>query len=96
MSCLNPYSLEKLGVTIVVKRFANIVHSLTKQKMRSNTEADASIDRFRTLMNCPMNALNFKSFKKSQDRLDQFYFETLEVPTNSSRQVVAIIICVAQ
>ena len=29
MSCLNPHSLEKLGVTIVVKRFANIVHSLT-------------------------------------------------------------------
>ena len=27
ISCLNPHCLEKLGVTIVVKRFANIVHS---------------------------------------------------------------------
>ena len=31
-----------------------------------------------------MNALEFKSFNRSQDRLNQFYFETLEVPTNSS------------
>ena len=30
MSCLNLHRFEKLGVTIVVKRFANIVHSLTK------------------------------------------------------------------
>ena len=31
-----------------------------------------------------MNALNFKSFKRSEDRLDRFYFETLEVPAESS------------
>ena len=31
-----------------------------------------------------MNALKFKSFKQSEDRLDQFYFETLEVPAKSS------------
>ena len=30
MSCLNPHSLEKLGVTIVVKSFANILHPLAK------------------------------------------------------------------
>ena len=47
MLCLNPHSLEKLGVTIFVKRFANILHSLTKQKMCSNTEGDVSIDQFR-------------------------------------------------
>ena len=31
-----------------------------------------------------MNASKFKSFKQSEDRLDQFYFETLEVPAKSS------------
>ena len=31
-----------------------------------------------------MNVLKFKSFKRSQDRLDQFYFETLGVCTKSS------------
>ena len=30
-----------------------------------------------------MNALKFKSFKQSEDRLDQFYFERLKVPTES-------------
>ena len=84
MSCLNPHSLEKVGVTIVVKRFANIVHSLTNQKICSNSEGDASIGQFRTLVNCPMNVLKFKSFKRSEDRLDQLYFETLEVPAESS------------
>ena len=31
-----------------------------------------------------MNALKFKSFKQSEDRLDQFYFETFKVPAKSS------------
>ena len=52
--------------------------------MCSNSEGDASIEQFRTLVNCPMNALKFKSFKQSEDRLDQFYFETLKVPAKSS------------
>ena len=30
-----------------------------------------------------MNALKFKSFKQSEDRLDQIYFDTLEVPAKS-------------
>ena len=30
-----------------------------------------------------MNALKFKSFKRSEDSLDQFYFERLKVPTES-------------
>ena len=84
MSCVNPHSLKKLKVKIVFKHFANIVHSLTKQKMCFNTEGDANIDQFRTLKNCQMNAFEFKSFKQSQDRLDQFYLETLEAPTKSS------------
>ena len=84
MSCLNPHNLDKLGVTVLVKRFVSIVHTLTKQKMCSNTEGDESIDHFRTLINCPINVLKFKSFKRSQDRLDQFYFETLGVCTKSS------------
>ena len=84
MSCFYPHSLEKLGVTIVVKHFANIAHSLTKQNMCSNSEGDASIGQSRTLVNCPMNALKFNSFKQSEDRLDQFYFEILEVPAEYS------------
>ena len=52
--------------------------------MCSNSECDASIEQSRTLVNCPMNALNFKSFKQSEDRLDKFYFETLKVPAKSS------------
>ena len=84
MSCLNPHSLEKLGVTIVVKSFTNIVHSLTKKNMCSNSEGNASIGQFRTLVNFLMNALKFKSFKWSEDHLNQFYFETLEVCAESS------------
>ena len=48
--------------------------------MCSNSEGDASIGQFRTLVNCPMKALKFKSFKQSEDRLDQFDFKTLKVP----------------
>ena len=54
-SCLNPRSLEKLRVKVVVKRFAMIVHSLTKQNMCSNSEGDSSIGQFKTLVNCLMN-----------------------------------------
>ena len=32
--------------------------------MFSNSEGDAGIEQFRTLVNCPMNALKFKSFSK--------------------------------
>ena len=52
--------------------------------MCSYSEGDASIKQFRTLVNCPMNALKFKNFKQSEDCLDQFYFETLKVPAKSS------------
>ena len=52
--------------------------------MCSNSKGDASIEQFRTLVNCPMSTLKFKSFKQSEDRLDQFYFETLKVPAKSS------------
>jgi len=43
-----------------------------------------SIEQFRTLVNCPINALKFKSFKQKEDCLDQFYFETLKFPAKSS------------
>ena len=84
ISSLNPENLEKLGVTIIVKRFTNIVHSLTKQKMCSNKDGDASIEQFRNLVNSSMNVLKFKSFKRTEERLDQFYFETLEVAAKSA------------
>ena len=64
--------------------FAKIVHSLTKQNTCSNSEGDANIGQFRTLVNCPMNALKFKSFKRSEDFFDELYFETLEVSAESS------------
>jgi len=52
--------------------------------MCSNSEGDTSIEQFRTLVNCPMNALKFKSFKQKEDCLDQFYFEKLKFPAKSS------------
>ena len=43
MSCLNLHSLVKLGVSIVVEPFANILQSLTRQNIGSNSKGDASI-----------------------------------------------------
>ena len=44
MSCLNPHSLEKLGVTIVVKGFANIVHSLQSKTCAPTLKVMLALD----------------------------------------------------
>ena len=86
-SSLSPMNLHQLPRTKSLERFKKLVLDLTASKIISNEDGDKGITEFRDLMSqlCIMSKL--KSYTTCQ-RLDTFFFTTLEIGKYSSFSLI--------
>lgn len=91
-SSLNPKNLD-LGEDVLLDKFKSLVHLLTRKSIFPNRIGDQSLVQFRNLISSKTNQLLFKRFDREK-RLDNFYFDVLEVPVESALSSVLQVVMV--
>ena len=91
---LSPESIIDLGNAVCEQRFMALVRLLSSQNIISHREGDASCQEYRRVLSSPLNIQKFRSFKRAEQRLDDLFFNIIDVPADSSLSKVIQCICV--